>query len=104
MLGRNAYLCSFGRTHIFASIFAATGLFLSIGFYVAAKPADLPAINTAAEGLSFAERVSNQRSIENVYWRHRIWPNENPGPKPLFDAAISQAQLETKVTDYLLKS
>src|SRR5215813_13966208 len=26
--------------------------------------------------LSFAERVAYQRAIENVYWRHRIWPNE----------------------------
>src|SRR6266568_4027586 len=24
--------------------------------------------------LSFAERVSYQRAIEEVYWRHRIWP------------------------------
>ena len=24
--------------------------------------------------LSFAERVSYQRAIEDVYWRHRIWP------------------------------
>src|SRR5438034_3756216 len=24
--------------------------------------------------LSFAERVTYQRAIEDVYWRHRIWP------------------------------
>jgi hypothetical protein len=35
----------------------------------------------AAAGLSFAERVSYQRAIEDVYWRHRIWPKENPDPK-----------------------
>jgi len=54
--------------------------------------------------LSFAERVSYQRAIEDVYWRHRIWPKENPNPKPSLDAVISQAQLEKKVEDYLLNS
>ena len=54
--------------------------------------------------LSFAERVSYQRAIEDVYWRHRIWPKENPNPKPSLDAVMSQAQLEKKVEDYLLNS
>jgi hypothetical protein len=53
--------------------------------------------------LTFSERVAYQRAIEDVYWRHRIWPKENPDPKPL-DAVISQAQLEKKVEDYLRKS
>src|SRR6266576_2040486 len=54
--------------------------------------------------LTFAERVAYQRAIEDVYWRHRIWPTESPDPKPSLDAVISQAQLEKKVTDYLRKS
>ena len=54
--------------------------------------------------LSFAERVAYQRAIEDVYWRHRIWPKENPDPKPSLDAVMSQAQLEKKVTDYLQNS
>src|SRR6184192_2181459 len=54
--------------------------------------------------LSFAERISYQRAIEDVYWRHRIWPKENPNPKPPLDAVMSQAQLEKKVEDYLLES
>jgi hypothetical protein len=54
--------------------------------------------------LTFAQRVGYQRAIEDVYWRHRIWPKENPDPKPSLDAVISQAQLEKKVEDYLLKS
>jgi hypothetical protein len=54
--------------------------------------------------LSFAERVSYQRAIQDVYWRHRIWPKENPNPKPSLDAVMSQAQLEKKVDDYLLNS
>src|SRR5678816_624604 len=54
--------------------------------------------------LSFAERVSYQRAIENVYWRHRIWPKERPDRKPSLDAVMSQAQLEKKVEDYLRDS
>jgi N-acetylneuraminic acid mutarotase len=56
------------------------------------------------KSLTFEERVSYQRAIEEVYWRHRIWPKENSGPKPSLDAVMSQAQLEKKVADYLRKS
>src|SRR5262249_49347058 len=54
--------------------------------------------------LTFAERVSYQRAIEEVYWRHRIWPRERPDPKPSLGAVMSQAQLEQKVADYLRQS
>src|SRR6266403_1512246 len=54
--------------------------------------------------LSFAERVAYQRAIEDVYWRHRIWPRERPDLKPSLDAVMSQEQLEKKVADYLRKS
>jgi hypothetical protein len=54
--------------------------------------------------LSFAERVAYQHAIEDVYWRHRIWPKERPDSKPSLDAVMSQAQIEKKVTDYLHKS
>src|SRR5207249_1517242 len=58
----------------------------------------------AQRTLTFAQRVAYQRAIEDVYWRHRIWPKERPDPKLSLDAVISQAQLETKVEDYLRKS
>jgi len=54
--------------------------------------------------LTFAERVAYQRAIEEIYWRHRIWPKENPNPKPPLDAVMSQAQIEQKVEDYLRES
>jgi N-acetylneuraminic acid mutarotase len=60
--------------------------------------------NTSQRALSFAERVSYQRAIEEVYWHHRIWPKDNPNPKPSLDAAISQAALEEKVQAYLRDS
>ena len=60
--------------------------------------------NVSQRTLTFAERVAYQRLIEDVYWRHRIWPKERPDPKPSLDAVMSQAELENKVTDYLRKS
>src|SRR5437867_508360 len=65
------------------------------------------ASHPAAAALTFAERVAYQRAIEEVYWRHRIWPRgggERPDPKPSLDAVMSQAQLEKKVADYLRNS
>jgi len=46
--------------------------------------------------LTFADRVAYQRAIEEVYWRHRLWPEERSDPKPSLDAVISQAQLQRK--------
>jgi hypothetical protein len=51
--------------------------------------------------LTFADRVAYQRAIEDVYWRHRIWPKERPDRKPSLDAVMSQATIEKKVQDYL---
>ncbi len=60
--------------------------------------------NDSQRTLTFAERVAYQRAIEEVYWRHRIWPKENLNPKPSLDAVMSQAQLEKKVADYMRNS
>jgi N-acetylneuraminic acid mutarotase len=70
-----------------------------LDFFSAATPAKV-----SHRTLTFEERVAYQRAIEDVYWRHRIWPNTNGGPKPPLDAVMSQAQLEKKVTDYLRNS
>jgi hypothetical protein len=53
---------------------------------------------------TFAERVAFQRAIEDVYWRHRIWPKENPDRKPSLDVVMSQGELENKVAGYLCNS
>ena len=63
--------------------------------------------NDTVRQLSFANRVAYQRAIEEVYWRHRIWPRSgatHPKPKPSLDAVVSQASIEQKVQDYLRNS
>ena len=54
--------------------------------------------------LSFDERVASQKAIEQVYWNHRIWPTENPGPKPPLAAVMPDAAIRAKVIDYLKKT
>ena len=55
--------------------------------------------------LTFAERVAYQRAIEEVYWRHRIWPRTRASDtKPSLDEVMPQAQIEKKVADYLRES
>jgi N-acetylneuraminic acid mutarotase len=99
----------------------AYAVFLAVAFTAASWAFDSPskwyksAVATVGYGstakspsqpraFSFADRVEFQRAIEDVYWRHRIWPKENPDPKPSLDAVMSQAQLENKVAGYLRDS
>src|SRR6266508_2441190 len=105
--------------HIIRS--AAYAVFLSVAFIAASSASNSPNIWQRSAGatgaydttaktsnqprtFSFAERVSFQRAIEDVYWRHRIWPKENTNSKPALDAVMSQEQLENKVTGYLRDS
>ena len=81
---------------------AAAGSMLTgtmLGFFRPEAPAKVP-----NKTLTFADRVAYQRAIEEVYWRHRIWPKERPDPKPSLDEIIPPAQLEKKVMDYLCNS
>jgi hypothetical protein len=68
--------------------------------YAAAKVA----APSQSRQLFFEDRVAYQRAIEEVYWRHRIWPKERPDPKPSLDAVMSQATIEHKVQNYLRHS
>ena len=56
------------------------------------------------ERISFDERVRHQRAIEEVYWRHRIWPDENLTPKPTLQDVLPAARIRERVTAYLQKS
>src|SRR5262245_32638568 len=64
----------------------------------------VPAAGTDARLLSFEERVSAQRAIEGVYWRHRTWPAENAGERPSLGQVLPESALRATVESYLLKS
>src|SRR5437773_6136326 len=59
---------------------------------------------TQTKTRTFADRVAYQRAIEEIYWRHRTWSAENGAEKPSLDKVMSQAQIETKVENYLRDS
>ena len=91
------------RVLLAALVFLTPFCFVASGGLLAFFRSEAP--STASDRtLTFAERVAYQRAIEDVYWRHRIWPKERPDPKPSLDAVMSQEQLEGKVHDYLRKS
>lgn len=54
--------------------------------------------------LTLKDRVRFQRAIEEVNWRHRIWPKENKTSKPSLKQFLSESLLQEKVQDYLKKS
>ena len=70
-----------------------------LGFFRSETLATIP-----QRRLTFEERASYQRAIEEVYWRHGIWPKENLKPKPSLDEVMSAEQIEKKVEDYLRNS
>jgi hypothetical protein len=83
-----------------------TGIPLRAGLAFLRPETPATVSHLAAAGLTFSERVAYQRAIEEVYWRHRIWPSnrgERPDAKPSLDVVIKQAELEKKVKDYLRK-
>src|SRR5215510_10048454 len=54
--------------------------------------------------LTLEDRIAAQRAIEQVFWSHRIWPKDNPGPKPPLSAVLPDEAIRTKVEDALKKS
>ncbi|MCC6133735.1 MAG: PKD domain-containing protein, partial [Acidobacteria bacterium] len=58
----------------------------------------------ASMRFSLDERVHCQWVIEEVYWRHRLWPRENPGRKPSLAELVSREQVVSKVEDGMKKS
>ena len=75
------------------------------GLVVKAASFGPEAINIASQRtLTFADRVAYQRAVEQVYWQRRIWPKENPKPKPSLDEVMSQEQIQQKVDEYLRDS
>ncbi|MBA3914156.1 MAG: hypothetical protein H0X25_09990 [Acidobacteriales bacterium] len=46
--------------------------------------------------LDIGARTAGQRDIEQVYWQHRIWPEQNTTPKPALEARITSEQLQQK--------
>ncbi|MEJ5165595.1 MAG: hypothetical protein WHV67_01030 [Thermoanaerobaculia bacterium] len=58
----------------------------------------------AQQNLTMEKRIKVQEAIERFYYEKRIWPKENPNPKPPFEDFIIKEILKKKVEDYIKKS
>jgi len=61
------------RTSIRLLVYAAALSCMLSGTLLAFSHSEAPT-KASRTNLTFAERVAYQRAIEEVYWRHRIWP------------------------------
>jgi N-acetylneuraminic acid mutarotase len=65
----------------------------------------LPALaDSTSRPISIGDRVAAQKAIEQVYWNHRIWPKDNPGPKPPLSAVLPDGAVRERVATYLRES
>ncbi len=82
---------------------AVLGLLAASGA-VASEPTAAAPERDEPRALSFEDRLAAQWAIERVYWAHRIWPKDNPGPKPPLEQVVSPETIRAKVEAYLGKS
>src|SRR4029453_9218076 len=59
------------------------------------------AVENGPRTISFETRLAGQRGIEEVYWKHRIWPEQNLEPKPSLDAVLPAHALKARVEETL---
>jgi len=70
----------------------------SMGRWVLATSLVLAASATVqARELTLDQRVDCRRAVEEVYWRHRTWPTENPTAKPTLGEVLTEDALRAKV-------
>ncbi|MBI1748491.1 MAG: hypothetical protein HYR55_18180, partial [Acidobacteria bacterium] len=77
-------------------ILAVAFLFVSFSYWPKAKAAA-----PARRALTLEARVRYQRAIEEVNWRFRIWPKENPQPKPDLVDVMPLSVIRAKVEEDL---
>ncbi len=92
------------RHSTFARTVVLSALLLVVALAMVKSIAHRSHAADAKRSLTFEDRVAAQRAIEEVYWRRRIWPKENPQPKPPLDQVMPDAAIRAKVEDYLRKS
>src|SRR5882762_7244479 len=93
------------RSAVIAALFSTAIVGFTSAFNLpgrwTAHPGSVFKPGTQARTLTFADRVAYQRAIEQVYWRHRDWPDADGSAKPSLDQLMPQVKIEKKVEDYL---
>jgi N-acetylneuraminic acid mutarotase len=55
----------------------------------------------AQRALTLEERIACRERVENVYWAHRIWPQENKTPKPVREMVVPRSVIAARVEESL---
>src|SRR5437667_6549210 len=95
------------RSAVVALLFSSMFVGLTAALNVPSRSDDLGGVvkpATQSKALTVEDRVAYQRAIEEIYCRHRIWPEVNQRAKPSLKEMMSAAQIEGKVRDYLWNS
>ena len=83
---------------------AGRGAVTRRGVPIAVGLALLAARAASGAPLGLDERVAHQGAVEAVFHHHRVWPVQNPQPKPPLEQRMPPMKLRRKVEDYLAKS
>src|SRR5262245_46468053 len=74
------------------------------GWGAAAQTLPVPRQSPVFGPLTIEQRAAARKAVEAIYWRHRIWPQENKSPKPPLSAVLPDAEIRVRVLDALRKS
>lgn len=88
------------RVSVWVFVLVGSWMCGAFGFWAMTERVDFPtahALTLRYQPLSIDDRVRYQRKLEAVYWKHRLWPAENPKPKPSFDQVTTEADLRHQV-------
>src|SRR3954470_9698864 len=59
------------------------------------------AVAQVPTSMDIGSRTAYQKAVEEVYWQHRVWPEQNSGTKPSLDSLISSSELQDKAENGL---
>lgn len=88
------------RVSVWVFILFGSWMCGAFGFWAMTERVNFPTAHASTlryQPLSIDDRVRYQRKLEAVYWKHRLWPAENPKPKPSFDQVTTEADLRHQV-------
>jgi VCBS repeat-containing protein len=70
----------------------------------AIEPLKSAQLEGLSQPLDIASRLQCRQAVEDVYWQHRLWPEENQSVKPTLAQVLSPEALRARVEDELRKS
>jgi N-acetylneuraminic acid mutarotase len=88
---------------ILFSLFLPGSTAVSAAVAVATKSVSFTSVQPG-QPINLETRLACQTAIEEVYWQNRIWPAENPDPKPPLSAVLPASAIESKVLNSLAQS